>query len=201
MKYFTTLILGAAICLGCGAESRVSPTLHYFPKGESAVSVGGVTKFNRGLYGAHSGFRVDCSDMPEFGIYMPRMGGNLRFTLPAGTCTATYTPGKMTYEQGGVTIEVQVLRSSDCAMWKITNTTRSSVTIPVRFGGVADKKFSREGDLGVDAADCFDLKPEYCTDNVYKVNGALVTVEYGKKDRKEVNLVIPAKNHHFHARI
>lgn len=195
MKYFMTLILGAAISLGCGAESRVSTTLHYYPDGESAVSIDGTTKFNRGLYGAHSGFRIDCSDMPEFGIYMPRMGGNLLFTLPGGTCTATYTPGKMTYEQGGVIMEVQVLRSSDCAMWKITNTTRSTVTIPVRFGGVADKKFSREGDLGVDAPDCFDLKPEYCTDNIYKVNGPLVTVEYGKKERKEVHLVIPARSY------
>ncbi|MBD5344677.1 MAG: DUF4450 domain-containing protein [Bacteroides sp.] len=195
MKYLMTMILGAAISMGCGAESRVSTTLHYVPDGNSAVSTDGVTKFNRGLYGAHSGFRVDCSDMPEFGIYMPRMGGNLRFTLPKGTCTATYTPGKMDYEQGGVTIEVQVLRSSDCAMWKLTNHTRSTVTIPVRFGGVADKKFSREGDLGVDAADCFELKPEYCTGNIYKVNGQIVSVEYGKNDRKEIHLVVPAKNY------
>ncbi len=195
MKYLMTMILGAAISLGCGAESRVSPTLHYVPQGNSAVSVDGTVKFNRGLYGAHSGFRVDCSDMPEFGIYMPRMGGNLSFTLPEGSCTATYTAGKMTYEQGGVTMEVQVLRSTDCAMWKITNTTRSTVTIPVKFGGVADKKFSREGDLGVDPADCFDLKPEYCTGNQFIVTGNEVTVEYGKKYRKEIHLIIPAKRY------
>lgn len=195
MKRIISLLLGAAIVMGCGAESRVSPVLHYTPSGNSVVSVDGTVKFNRGLYGAHSGFRVDCSDMPEFGIYMPRMGGNLKFTLPTGSCTAIYTPGKMTYEQGGVTLEVQVLRSSDCAMWKLTNDTRTTVSIPVTFGGVADKKFSREGDLGVDAPDCFDLKPQYCAGNIYNVKNNIVTVEYGAKERKEIHLVIPARSY------
>lgn len=195
MKRIFSLLLGAAIFFGCGAESSVSTKLHYTPQGNSVVSVDGSVKFNRGLYGAHSGFRVDCSDMPEFGIYMPRMGGNLKFTLPAGTCTAIYTPGMMTYLQGDITMEVQVLRSSDCAMWKLTNTTGSAVSVPVTFGGVADKKFSREGDLGVDAPDCFDLKPQYCTGNVYDVRHNIVTVEYGNKERKEIHLVIPAKTY------
>lgn len=178
------------------ANSELRPR-HYMPDGNSVVAVDGSARFNRGLYGAHSGFRVDCSDTPEFGIYLPRMGGNLLITLPKGECTARYTPGRMDYEQGGVKVEAQVLRSSDLALWAITNTTQKTVTIPVRFGGVADKKFYREGDLGVDDPSCFDLKPEYCVGNVYKVDGDHVTVEYGKGDRKHLSLIIPSKSYHI----
>ncbi|MDE6556010.1 MAG: DUF4450 domain-containing protein, partial [Duncaniella sp.] len=108
-----------------------------------------------------------------------------------------YTPGKMEYEQGGVRIEAQVLRSSDAALWSLTNTTSSTVEIPVRFGGVADKRFSREGDLGVDPSDCFELKEAYCKGNKYTVRGDRVTVEYGAKEPHLLNLVIPASRHHI----
>ncbi|MCH5234702.1 MAG: DUF4450 domain-containing protein [Muribaculaceae bacterium] len=170
---------------------------HYLPDGVSAVSLNGEKRFNRGLYGAHSGFRIDCSDYPEFGIYLPRMGGNLQITLPEGDCRARYTPGRMDYEQGGVTVEVQVGRNTDFALWAIKNFNEHPVSIPVRFGGVADKKFSREGDLGVDDPTCFDLKPEYCIGNKYKVNHDTVSVEYGKTERKNISLIIPSKNYYI----
>ncbi|MDE6391312.1 MAG: DUF4450 domain-containing protein [Duncaniella sp.] len=172
--------------------------LHYRPTadGTGAFCVDGTTKFNRGLYGAHTGFRIDCSDMPEFGVYLPRMGGNLLLTLPDGECLTTYTPGRMDYLKGGVKVEAQVGRTEDAALWKVTNTNPRAVTVGVRFGGVADKKFSREGDLGVDKPDCFDLKPEYCKGNIYKVGKkGLVTIEYGNKKRQEINLVLPTDTH------
>ncbi|MCH5239836.1 MAG: DUF4450 domain-containing protein [Muribaculaceae bacterium] len=181
------------------AYSENRPT-HYVPEGKSVKAVNGKAKFNRGLYGAHSGFRVDCSDMPEFGIYLPGMGGNLTFILPEGDCIARYTPGRMDYEKGGVELEVQVLRKSDTiysdmAFWVLKNNSDKPVEIPVRFGGVSDKKFSRAGDLGVDDPTCFDLKPEYCIGNSYKVEGNKVSVEYGIKERKNISLIIPAKRY------
>lgn len=188
-KIFSILLLTAAFAAAAGSDVRPR---HYTPQGRSAVTVDGSSRFNRALYGAHSGFRMECSDTPEFGIYLPHMGGNLRLTLPHGSCTARYTPGRMDYEQGGVRIEAQVMRDSDMALWGITNTTRKTVEIPVRFGGVADKKFSREGDLGVDDPTCFDLKPEYCTGNIFEIHGDTVTVEYGKKECKRMKLIIPA---------
>lgn len=123
------------------------------------------------------------------------MGGNLRLTLPAGKCTARYTPGRMDYSQGGVGVEAQVMRSEDMALWRISNTSDRKVSVPVRFGGVADKGFSRNGDLGVDDPTCFDLKPEYCTGNIFSVKKDVVTVEYGKKERKKLTLIIPAATH------
>ena len=166
--------------------------LHYIPDGGSVVCVDGVHRYNRALYGAHSGFRVECSDTPVFGIYLPGMGGNVSISLPPGRCLARYTPGRMDYEQGGVSVEVQVMRSFDCALWRITNNSTLEVSVPVKFGGVSGRKFSRNGDLGVDPPDCFDLKSEYCEGNVVWLSGDDVVVSYGDKERKEVCLSVPA---------
>lgn len=165
---------------------------HYRPDGNSVVTVDGGARFNRGLYGARTGFRMDCCDTPEFGMYLPRMGGNLMFKLPDGPVTARYTPGKMTYESGGVEIEAQVGRSADVGLWRIVNTNSEDAEVAVRFGGVADRKFSREGDLGVDPPDCLDFKAEYCAGNVYEVTDSIVAVEFGSGARREVKLIIPA---------
>lgn len=181
-------------CLSALAVMSVhgADEIHYRPDGGAAVCINGSRLYNRALYGAHSGFRMECSDVPVFGIYLPGMGGHLSFSLPDGECRARYTPGRMDYDKGGVTVEAQVLRSSDAALWRLTNETGRVVRIPVRFGGVTGRKFYREGDLGVDAPDCFDLKPEYCTSNVFTLDGAEVTVEYSTKVRGKVRLVIPA---------
>lgn len=190
-------MLRIIICLFtlcCLGVQWAAGAVHYRPEGGAAVCINGTTRYNRALYGAHSGFRMECSDMPVFGIYLPGMGGHLDFSLPQGECRAVYTPGRMDYEQGGVTLEAQVLRSSDAALWRLTNTTGSTVKVPVTFGGVSGKKFYREGDLGVDAPDCFDLKPEYCEGNIFVVSGQKVSVEYGTKERRKVSLVIPASH-------
>lgn len=187
----TAVILLTVICAFNGfTEKRAA---HYRPEGRSAVTVNGPARFNRALYGAHSGFRMECSDIPEFGIYLPRMGGNMRFTLPEGDCTTRYIPGKMNYEQGGVELEAQVMRGYDLALWSLSNRSGHEVAIPVRFGGVADKKFHREGDLGVDDPTCFALKPEYCTGNEYSVSGDTVRVSYGSRERKTLALLIPGE--------
>lgn len=187
----TAVILLTGICAFNGfTEKRAA---HYRPEGRSAVTVNGPARFNRALYGAHSGFRLECSDTPEFGIYLPRMGGNMLFTLPRGDCEARYAPGKMIYTQGGVGLEAQVMRGYDLALWSLSNRSKHPVNIPVRFGGVADKKFHREGDLGVDDPTCFDLKPEYCTGNEYRVSGDTVRVDYGTRERKTLTLLIPGE--------
>lgn len=175
--------------------------LHYQPNGKSAFCVNGKTKFNRALYGAHTGFRIDCSDMPEFGIYLPNMGGNIRFTLPEGDCTATYTPGKMNYSQSGVELEAQVGRTTDHAIWKLTNTTNRKIEIPFRYGSASGKRFSREGDLGVDKPDCFDFKEENCTGNDYRIKlpakgskDGKANISFGTKTKYNVTLLTSDAN-------
>lgn len=168
-------------------------TWHYRPAGNGVESVDGGRRFNRALYGAHTGFRMECSDMPEFGLYLPRMGGNLRFDIPYDRCTARYEAGRMLYRlDDRAEIEAQVLRDGeDAALWRIANTGGEPLHVGLRFGGVADVKFYREGDIGVDKPDCFDFKPEYCKGNVYTVDGCRAEVEYGRKARAKLRLTLP----------
>lgn len=167
-------------------------TLRYRPAGNGVALTDGDRKFIRALYGAHTGFRVECSDMPEFGLYLPRMGGNLRFCLPYDRCTARYEAGKMSYRlDDRLRIEAQVLRTEDAALWQLTNTSGQPLEVGIAFGGVADVKFYREGDIGVDKPDCFDFKPEYCAGNVYTIDGCRVAVEYGRKTRATLRLTLP----------
>ncbi len=178
-----------------GVKAENPRSQHYRPDGISVITTDGNYRYNRALYGARTGFRVDCSDRTEFGIYLPRMGGNLLLTLPEGECTARYTPGRMDYSQGGVEVEVQVGREEDMALWRVSNCNEAEVRIPVRFGGVADKRFHRDGDLGVDPPDCFSLRPEYCEGNIYKVDGDSVRVSYGKEHSKILTLILPTASH------
>lgn len=174
--------------LGLFLETEAAD-LHYIPNGNSVECVNGTVKFNRGLYGAHTGFRVDCSDFPEFGIYMPNMGGNIKFNLPEGDCRAVYTPGRMDYSKGGVNLQVQVGRTEDMIIWRFTNTTEEKKNISFRYGGASGKRFSREGDLGVDKPDCFDFKEENCQGNVYQKEKDRVIIDFGTKTHYTATLI------------
>ena len=99
-------ILCLAAVLGCMTMQTGAAT-HYEPEGRSAVCVNGSARYNRALYGAHSGFRMECSDTPVFGIYLPTMGGHLEFSLPEGDCRAVYTLGRMDYRSEEHTSELQ----------------------------------------------------------------------------------------------
>ncbi len=166
---------------------------HYYPQGASVYTINGEALYNRALYGAHTGFRMECSDRPVFGIYLPGMGGNLTLTPADGNCKATYTAGKMLYEQNGVRIEAQVMREgADMALWRIKNGSLSSQRIEMSFGGVSGTKFYRNGDLGVDDPDCFALKAADCLTNRYHINNDRVVVEYTFKEAKRaVTLILP----------
>lgn len=167
--------------------------LHYRPDGDGVVLVAGTARFNRALYGAHSGFRVECSDQPEFALYLPGMGGNLLFTLPEGRCQTRYEAGQMSYLQGEVRLEVEVMREGqDAAFWRLHNEADREQTIAVRFGGVSGEKFYRNGDLGVDDPTAFDLKEAYCATNRYTIEGEHICVAYQfKGEERHITLRLP----------
>lgn len=186
-KFKKTFIILAFLGLPFKSEAA---NLHYIPDGNSVYTVNGTTKFNRALYGAHTGFRVDCSDMPEFGIYMPNMGGNIKFDLPSGDLLARYTPGKMNYTGGEIELEVQTGRDNDYIIWRFKNTGNKQNTIHFRYGGASGKRFSREGDLGVDKPDCFDFKVENCDGNIFrKGDDGKTIVEFGTKTHYTATLL------------
>src|SRR5689334_9954249 len=58
--------------------------LRYRPQGTDFVIVNGKRRFVRALYGTNTGFRIEAGDLPEFALYMPGMGGNLKFGIIAG---------------------------------------------------------------------------------------------------------------------
>jgi hypothetical protein len=60
-----------------GATSR---PLRYVPEGSGFVIRNGKEFFNRPLYST-SAFRVDAGDLPEFSLYLPGHGGNLKLGI------------------------------------------------------------------------------------------------------------------------
>ncbi len=87
---------------------QVARPLRYRPEGEDFVIENGGEFFNRPLYGGTTAFRVDGGDRPEFSLYLPGRGGNVRLGVktPAGVLwlhaarhiVTRYRPGELHYE-------------------------------------------------------------------------------------------------------
>jgi hypothetical protein len=60
---------------------NIARPLRYTPEGGDFVITNGPESFNRPLYGGASAFRVDAGDRPEFSLYLPGRGGNLRLGI------------------------------------------------------------------------------------------------------------------------
>src|SRR3954447_22871245 len=106
-------LFGAALTLAHGAptpnlEGNIDRPLRYHPDGTDFVITNGAEFFNRPLYGGNTAFRVDGGDQPEFSLYLPGHGGNLRFGIKtsagvkwlheAGEVVARYRPGSLVHE-------------------------------------------------------------------------------------------------------
>ncbi len=175
--------------------------LQYAPEGEDFVAVNGKQKFTRALYGTNTGFRVETSDVPEFGLYMPNMGGNLQLGVIRGNeskwlgdaerVKAIYRPGARIYEVedkwiGKLRITVLAMADAEGVVLQVEAKQLPAATELVwAFGGASDERFSREGDIGVDPSDCFALKPNACASNIYALSQNTFQLFYGK-DRKLV---------------
>jgi hypothetical protein len=98
----------AALRLTPNLVGQIGQPLRYRPEGGDFVIENGPEFFNRPLYGGNTAFRVDAGDKPEFTLYLPGRGGNLRFGLRSGTdakwlsdaakIVTRYRPGEMLYE-------------------------------------------------------------------------------------------------------
>jgi hypothetical protein len=179
---------------------NIQREVHYKPDGEDFVLVNGNRRFNRALYGGNTAFRAEAGDLPEFGLYMPGMGGNLKFGLivnnkskwliNAEHITARYRPGSMIYDiidpllnNGSLQITVLALYEKEGMIVKVEGKNiPANVKLFAAFGGATGTKFSRDGDIGADPESSFYLKPEYCKDNAYNVTPQnSFTLYYGSK--------------------
>ena len=182
----------------------ITRQMRYQPDGSDFVIKNGTLRFNRALYGTNTAFRVEASDLPEFAMYLPGMGGNLRFGLidangskwliDSKNIIARYRPGSMIYTitdpmLGNGNLQITALALADAEGMILQLTSKNipdHLTLFFAFGGVTGKKFSRDGDLGADPESSFYLKPEYCTDNEYVVSESSFTVFYGSgRDKSE----------------
>jgi len=172
--------------------------LRYKPEGDNFVIVNGNKRFNRALYGTNTAFRVETGDLPEFALYMPGMGGNLKFGLVSGTKSkwlvnankiiARYNAGIMSYEiedellgKGKLFIDVLAMGDAEGMIVKTTFTaTPQNVNLIWAYGGATTtQKFNRDGDLNTDPESNFYLKPENSTTNAYVVNKNNFSLAYG----------------------
>jgi hypothetical protein len=185
--------------------------LRYTPDGQDFVIVNGKNKFNRALYGTNTGFRVETGDVPEFALYLPRMGGNLSFSIgnkqktialnDAAHIESRYRAGSRIYNitdsllgKGRICLTALAMSHAEGIIIKVeTFGIPNKTLLSWKFGGASDTRFSREGDLGVDPIDCFELKPEYCKGNIYTLNKNSFSLTFGAKQDKKLIGTFPTK--------
>lgn len=171
--------------------------LRYHPEGPDFVIQNGNRRFTRALYGTNTAFRVEAGDLPEFAMYMPGMGGNLKLGLIAGNqskwlikaenITARYRAGSMIYDikdpmLGKGTLHLVVLalsKAEGLVLQARFENVNQEVSLFWAFGGASGKNFSRNGDMGPDPESVFYLKPENCKDNTYRISDNAFTLKYG----------------------
>ncbi|GGF26550.1 hypothetical protein GCM10011383_42580 [Hymenobacter cavernae] len=173
--------------------------LRYHPEGQDFVITNGSKRFTRALYGTNTAFRAEAGDLPEFALYLPGMGGNLKFGLLAANgqskwlikadkITARYRPGGMLYDitdpllgTGSMHLEVLAMADAEGLLVKarFDKVPASQVRLLWAYGGATGKKFSRDGDIGADPESGFYLKPEYCQGNTFELKNNTFTLYYG----------------------
>jgi len=168
---------------------NIDRPLRYHPDGQDFVIENGGEFFNRPLYGGNSAFRVDAGDQPEFSLYLPGRGGNLRFGIrtqrgakwlhETERITARYRPGTMLYEIRDPLLGAHaVLQLHAIALHQteglIVRIEADGLTAPVEliaaYGGLDGKRGVRDGDIGTEAVPIgqyFQLKPGSCQGNEF----------------------------------
>ena len=180
-------ISGAVRGLAAGHTAR---PLRYTPVAGDFVIRNGGEFFNRPLYGPNINFRVDAGDLPEFSLYLPGHGGNLKLGVSAAggskwlaqaaEVVARYRPGRMIYEvrdpllaEGSLRIEVLTAGQGAGFMVQIAaHGVPASTALTWAFGGVSGRKGARNGDIGCEAEPVsrfFQVRPEECADNLYTI--------------------------------
>ena len=202
-------------------QSMMTRPLRYRPVGGEFVIRNGKEFFNRPIYGVstptQSGdFRVDAGDLPEFSMYLPGHGGNLKLGIigadgktskwgaEADEVMARYRPGRMIYEirdpllgKGMLRAELLTRGEGQGYMVKVE---RQGVPTGVRlawaFAGVSGRKGQRNGDIGCERQPVslfFQVRPEECDGNQYVIgDGTKASVAALSSKTAEMTLAFPA---------
>ncbi len=177
---------------------KTQQAMRYRPDEGDFVIENGAEYFNRPLYGRNTAFRVDGGDKPEFTLYLPGRGGNLRFGVrsPAGTkwladaahIITRYRPGAMLYEihdpllgsQGVLKLTVLALNATDGLVAQIEpQAIAPNLELVWAYGGVNGQRGARDGDIGterVPISEYFQLKPEFCQGSTFTLGTRTFTL-------------------------
>jgi hypothetical protein len=178
-------------------KSMTARPLRYRPVGSEFVIRNGKEFFNRPIYGASTptqtgDFRVDAGDLPEFSLYLPGHGGNLKLGIidagdaaskwaaTADEVVARYRPGRMIYEIRDALLGKGMLRAE-----LLTSAEGYGYTVKVEgqgvpagtrlawaFAGVSGRRGQRNGDIGCErlpVAQFFQVTADECDGNSYAI--------------------------------
>jgi len=167
--------------------NNVARRLRYWPINGDFVITNGTEFFNRPLYCDNSAFRIDGGDKPEFSIYAPGRGGNLRpgIKTPEGIkwlndadeIVTRYHGGSMIYEihdsllspSGQLTLTVLPLANAKGAIIQaVLDGCQTPAQLILGFGGANGMRGKRGGDIGCESepvSQFFQLRPGECTGN------------------------------------
>jgi len=183
----------AALRLTPNLVGQIEQPLRYRPDGGDFVIENGPEFFNRPLYGGNTAFRVDAGDKPEFSLYLPGRGGNLRFGLRRATdakwlsdaakIVTRYRPGEMLYEirdpllgaEGVLRLTVLAYEGTEGLIVRAEaelGRGAPSLELVWAYGGVNGQRGSRDGDIGTERmpiSEYFQLQPDFCRDNAIEL--------------------------------
>jgi hypothetical protein len=180
-------------------ETNIARPLRYWPIGTDFVITNGAEFFNRPLYCLNSGFRIDGGDKPEFSLYLPGRGGNLRLGIKtsagtkwlndAKTIIARYHPGSLQYEitdpllgSGELTLTVLPLSSNKGLIAKV-ELHGATADLIWAYGGANGVGGSRGGDIGCErepVSQFFQMQPDQCRGNSFAVASNTFTLRSAK---------------------
>ncbi len=175
--------------------------IQYWPEEDGIVCIDGKNRFTRALYGRCEAARLETSDEPEFGLYMPYMGGNVRFDIEHVQIRTTYDGASRDYritlpdslrqdigQEAYITLSAYALQIPKVGgIWQIEgHNVKPGARLKMRYGAATNASFSRNGDLGVDKPDCFDFTLDKCKGNNYTLHAeqSYFDLTYGKGSKR-----------------
>jgi len=187
----------------CQPHGTSAPrTLQYQPgAGGAFVCKDGNNRYTRALYGSHTDWRLETSDRPIFAVVKKGYHRNIRLVAQVdgidypleqvSPCTASYVNGQRTYQLTGwggaqLSIRVIALPDGEKAIWAFSSSELvGRARIKALVCEIAQRKLSRNGDIGADKPGVLEPKGE-----------VLQTTEVALKDETaylmvDVNMVKP----------
>lgn len=206
LNYLFLLVSFIACSIGNATESAnktywhgIERELRYFPDGDAFVIKNGDKRFTRAIYGTNTDFRLETSDYPEFGLYMPNFGGSTYLAI-ANADTALWVKDldfvesrfesgirtwilkdKSILGKGSLILTVVAMSDGDGFILKAEskNIFKGTKLIWI-YGGANDIRFSRSGDVGADPANSFYIEPEKCKGNQFLIIDNAFSLIYSK---------------------